>query len=219
MDAEFLHALVHDLKGPVSRVRMLSELLVRRVGADGEADILVRHIGTSVAAAESVLEGVRRYAEALALPFRGEELELAAALEGALLRMKGRLAAAGAVVDSGALPRIRGDLAQMALLFEELLANALRFRSAAPPAITIRAEREDPHWWLLSVADNGVGLGDADPTRIFQPLGKGHPCAGAGMGLAICSRIAALHGGEIGARPLSRGVEFRLRLPALHSAC
>ena len=66
IDVDFLHALLHDLKGPVSRVRMLGELLTRRItGLDPETQILLEHLGTSASLADEVLEAVRRYAEAL----------------------------------------------------------------------------------------------------------------------------------------------------------
>ena len=211
--SDFLHALVHDLKGPVSRVRMLGELLSRGPGSGPEADVLMRHLEVSAAAAENVLDGVGRYADAIALPFRPAAFELRAAVDAALLRVEARMLAAGARVECGPLPGLHGDFAQIALLFEELLLNALRFRSGEPLVVAITARRDWPGWWAVSVADNGIGLEAVDAARIFRPFAKGPERAGAGIGLAICSRIAALHAGEIDAHPLPQGAEFRLRLP------
>lgn len=212
-DPEFLHALLHDLKGPVARVRMLGELLERRQpGLDPETVALLGHIRSSAEAAEEVLEGVRRYAEAARRPYRPSQFDLTAALENALVRLRSQIAEIGASVKPDSLPRVYADMAQLSTLFEELIGNALQFHSIDPPVIEIAAIAEDSDW-VISVADNGSGLGGAAAQRLFRPFGKASPRSGAGMGLAICRLIADAHGGEITVFPRQRGTEFRLRLP------
>jgi signal transduction histidine kinase len=218
VDLDFLHALLHDLRGPVGRVRMLGELLVRRTaGLEPETRALVGHIETSAAVAEDVLEAVRRYAEALQWVFRPTRFDLTLALNAALARLNARLANTGASVTHGALPAVYADMVQMSVLFEELIANALRFRSAEAPVIEIAAipaeARLEGARWLVCVVDNGIGVSESAVERIFQPLAKASEHSGAGMGLAICRRIAELHGGEITAIPRPSGAEFRLCLP------
>jgi len=214
VDAEFLHALIHDLKGPVSRIRILGELLTRQTASlDAESQLLIRHMETSAIAAQTVLEGVRRYADAVGWEFRPQKFDLRLALTAALARLEARLTSSGATVTYGDLPEICADIGQMTTLFEELIANALRFRSSDTPVIEIAAVPAESNFWLISVTDNGIGLSDSDVQRIFRPLAKASDRSAAGMGLAICSRIATVHGGEISAIPRPRGAEFRLRLP------
>jgi signal transduction histidine kinase len=215
MDADFLDALLHDLKGPISRVRILSQLLVRRTtGLDEESQQLVGHLETSASAAESVLEAVRRYADAARLPYCPRPFYLALAVDQAMARLDAQLTSSGAQVVQDALPEVHGDLGQMAVLFEELIKNALRFRSTAPPKVEIRAMQGGPDSELLvSVIDNGIGLAALDLERIFRPFTQPAPGSHPGVGLAICRRIARLHQGDITAVARPQGAEFRLRLP------
>lgn len=217
MDTDFLHALLHDLRGPVSRVRMLGELIERRAaGLDPEILTLLSHIKTSATAAEDVLEAVRRYTEALHWSCRPARFDLNLALNAALARNEARLVASSARVVRSDLPAVFADMVQMSVLFEELIANALRFRSGEPLVIEVTAtpaEQGSERFCLISVIDNGIGLSDSAPERIFKPLAKASDRSGAGVGLAICRHIAELHGGEIVAIPRTQGSEFRLRLP------
>src|SRR5215469_6226565 len=216
-DTDFLHALLHDLRGPVSRMRMLGELVTRRaVGLDPEIETLLGHIKTSATAAEDVLDAVRRYTEALHWVRRPMRFDLNLAVNSAVTRNAEQVAATGALVTRNDLPVIEADMVQMSVLFEELIANSLRFRSTEPPIIEVSAEiaMEGSHGvCLISVIDNGIGLSDSALERIFKPLAKASDRSGAGMGLAICRRIVELHGGEIQAIALPQGSEFRVRLP------
>jgi light-regulated signal transduction histidine kinase (bacteriophytochrome) len=217
----FLHALLHDLKGPLARVHILAELLVRRVGGqdpgvggqNSEVQTLVEHIATSAAAVETVLEGVRRYAEALDRAFHPTKFDLTLALRSALARLSVAIADSGANVEFGPLPQVRGDLVQLSVLFQELIANSLRFRSPDPPFIEIASTDCDPAHWVITATDNGSGIQASAMDCIFRPLGKASERAGAGMGLAICRHIADIHGGAITAIPRRQGTEIRLLLP------
>jgi signal transduction histidine kinase len=217
IDAEFLHALLHDLRGPVSRVRMLGELIERRaINLDPEVQMLLGHIKTSATAAEDVLDAVRRYTAALHWSCRPTRFDLNLALNAALARNETRLVASGARVARSDLPAVFADMVQMSALFEELIANAVRFHAEEPLVIEVTAkttEEGSQRFCLISVIDNGIGLSDSAMERIFKPLAKASDRSGAGVGLAICHRIAELHGGEIAAIPRKQGSEFRLRLP------
>jgi light-regulated signal transduction histidine kinase (bacteriophytochrome) len=211
---EFLHALLHDLKGPLARVGILAALLARRTNsADAEVQTLVGHLSTSAAAAETVLEGVRRYAEALDWTYQPRRFDLTLALDSALARLEAVIVESGATVEFGALPHVWGDMVQLGTLFQEVIANSLRFRSPDLPLIRIVAADSDPAHWVITVADNGSGISAFAMDRLFRPLAKGSERAGAGMGLAICKRIAETHGGSILAIPREQGTQISLLLP------
>jgi signal transduction histidine kinase len=211
---EFFHALLHDLKGPLARVRILCELLARRAGKqDPEMETLVGHVGASAAAAETVLEGVRRYAEALDRPYRPTRFDLSVALDSAQAFLASSIAGSGATIERGPLPLVWGDMAQLSTLFQELISNSLQFRATDPPYIQIASLDTDPAYWVVTVTDNGLGIPPTATDRIFRPFGKASPRSGAGMGLAICRRIVEVHGGTIMATPRSEGAEIRLLLP------
>ncbi len=97
------------------------------------------------------------------------------------------------------LPTVWGDKGQLARLLQNLISNAIKFRSNRTPEIHVGAERQNDEW-LLSVRDNGIGIAPDYTERIFvifQRLHKKEEYEGTGIGLAICKRIVERHGGRI----------------------
>jgi light-regulated signal transduction histidine kinase (bacteriophytochrome) len=97
------------------------------------------------------------------------------------------------------LPTIYGDSTQLIQLFQNLIANAIKFHAERSPEIIIREERYDGVW-RVSVADNGIGIDPQYAERIFlifQRLHTREEYSGTGIGLAICKRIIERHGGRI----------------------
>jgi light-regulated signal transduction histidine kinase (bacteriophytochrome) len=83
--------------------------------------------------------------------------------------------------------------------FQNLIGNALKYRSGPQPEIRISAERSGDEW-IISVADNGIGFDMAYAVRIFEMLQRLHSrdqYSGTGIGLAIVKRIVERHGGRI----------------------
>lgn len=104
-----------------------------------------------------------------------------------------------AVVEFAGLPLVLGDLSQLSLLFQNLIANALKFIHGKSPHIRIGARREGNEW-IVSVSDNGIGIEPQYFDRIFvifQRLHTRTEYPGTGMGLALCKRILERHGGRI----------------------
>jgi light-regulated signal transduction histidine kinase (bacteriophytochrome) len=211
--AEFLQVLLHDLQGPVARMRMLSELLTRRVNpADEQTRVLLDHIGATANNAGDVLACLQRYYEVAQLGYHPAHFDLGLAVSDAIGRIEQVLARSGGKVVYDGLPNVRGDRALLATLFQELIKNSIRFRNEAPLVIEISAHREEERS-IVVTKDNGKGLGDIDPAAIFRPFGKTSLDAKPAIGLVICSYIAGLHGGGIAAEPTSNGAEFRVTLP------
>lgn len=140
-------------------------------------------------------------------------------VQGALLELKPELERTAAAVELGPLPELQADPGLLQQLLRNLIENAVRQRRPdAPPRIAIRGARRDgpEPGWEITVRDNGRGFADADAERIFAPFhrlttgGEG----GHGLGLALCRRIASLHGGALTAtgRP-GEGATFTLILP------
>lgn len=97
------------------------------------------------------------------------------------------------------LPVVEADPTQLSQLFQNLIANAIKFRREIRPVIHISALRED-RFWVFSVRDNGIGFDTAFADRIFtifQRLHTQKDYPGNGMGLAICKKIVERHGGSI----------------------
>jgi light-regulated signal transduction histidine kinase (bacteriophytochrome) len=145
----------------------------------------------------------------------------------------------GACIEIGALPTIQGDHTQLSQLFQNLLSNALKFRrldedgqwvvpviqvtSRVIPAAdlppTIKPTKLAASYHRLDVADNGIGFQEKYVDRIFQVFQRLHAksnFAGTGIGLAICEKVAANHGGAISAegKP-DEGATFSVYFPVL----
>ena len=115
------------------------------------------------------------------------------------------------------LPTVRGRRDEFVRLFHELFSNALRYRSAAAPVISVNAVRLASDW-AISVSDNGRGVAAEDREKIFEPMVRvdgPEVESGSGIGLAICRRVVRLSGGSIWVEPAaSGGAKFCVSLPA-----
>jgi hypothetical protein len=122
-----------------------------------------------------------------------------AILERVLVGLKLAINESGAVVSHDPLPTITGDDIQLEQLFQNLVANAIKFRGDTPPVVHVSAERTG-NAWKFSVRDNGIGIGREYAERIFMIFQRLHTKAeypGSGIGLAICKKIVERHGGRI----------------------
>ena len=122
----------------------------------------------------------------------------------------------GAVVTNDPLPTVMVDASQLGQVFQNLIGNAIKFRSQEPPRIHVAAEQKEKEW-LFSIRDNGIGIDPQYHDRIFvmfQRLHgrKEHP--GTGIGLAICKKIVERHGGRIWVESsLGKGTTFYFTIP------
>ena len=121
------------------------------------------------------------------------------------------------MVRASALPTVHSDPGQLVQLFQNLVANALKFRRGEPPRVTIDCVRADGAW-RFSVEDNGIGIEPEYRERvfaIFQRLHGRDTHPGTGIGLAICHRIVERHGGRIWIESADGpGVRFVFTFPA-----
>jgi light-regulated signal transduction histidine kinase (bacteriophytochrome) len=139
-------------------------------------------------------------------------------LKAALNNLGAPIEDAGATVTSDELPEVRGNRAQLTQLFQNLIGNAVKFRSQEPPKIHIGVRR-DGDMWEFSCTDNGIGIESKYTDRIFlifQRLHGRDAYAGTGIGLALCKKIVEYHGGRIWVdddEPGKAGTTFRWTLP------
>jgi PAS domain S-box-containing protein len=211
----FAAGVAHDLTQPLATADLLAELLEERA-RDEEGGHLVAQLRAGLGRMRALVVSLRTYAELGGQRLVPEEVDLSE-LVAEVMRDLGRLRdETGAVVKAGDLPVVTGDRLLLGQLFQNLLSNAIRFRTDEPPRIVVTAvEHEDR--WEVSVADNGIGLDPVDAERAFRLFERLESVQqpGSGIGLAICELVARRHGGSIGVEPSEgRGTTFVVTLPA-----
>ena len=215
---QFAYAASHDLQEPLRMVSLYSQMLQRRYGSklDSEADQFISYIVGGSKRMEQLLRDLLTYSQT-GSSSEGpiHPVDCAAAMQKVMLNLKASVDQNRASITWDTLPVVHAHEIRMVQLFQNLVGNAIKYRSADPPEIHVSAERRDADW-VLSVEDNGIGI---DPEyaqevfRIFRRLhGQAYP--GTGIGLAICQRIVEGYGGRIWVEPAPRqGSRFCFAIP------
>jgi len=137
-------------------------------------------------------------------------------VEQSLKSLQSAVQESGAVVNWNGLPMVMADPSQLAEVFQNLIANAIKFHGAETPVIKIDSEKND-HEWVLTVSDNGIGIPPGnwqDIFVIFRRLHTRTEYPGNGIGLSICKKIIERHGGKIWIEAQAKpGCCFKFTLP------
>jgi PAS domain S-box-containing protein len=198
---QFGYVASHDLQEPLRAVAGFVKLLEHRFPDKLDAKVREYIAG----AAEGATRMEQLITDLLAFSRLSTEgrafapVNLEAPLQAALSTLKFSIRKANAVVTNDPLPTVRVDESQMVQLFQNLLANALKFRGEHSLQIHIGARAEEGRW-VVRVQDNGIGIAPQYFERIFQLFQRLHTrktYPGTGIGLAICKKIVELHGGKI----------------------
>jgi chemotaxis family two-component system sensor kinase Cph1 len=126
---------------------------------------------------------------------------------------------ANAILTIEDLPIVRGNGSQLGQVFYHLIANAVKFRSPEQPAVRISAE-DSGQFHAIAVRDNGIGIAPEHQERIFKIFERlhGDPPGGTGIGLALCRKIVARHGGRLWVESeAGAGSTFYFTLPMLRT--
>jgi light-regulated signal transduction histidine kinase (bacteriophytochrome) len=215
---EYAKVAAHDLREPIMAAGFFVRLLDRRLseGRTPQNEELLERVRQTHARARSLIDGILEYARSgtsLAKdPVDTGALvaDVASSLTNAIEQLHGRL-------EIAELPVVLGDRAQLGRVFQNLVANGLKFHSDEPPRVVVSAERRDAAW-LFSVRDNGVGVPPDLGDEIFSMFKRAHgdDYEGCGIGLAVCRKIVEAHGGAIAAAPApGGGTSVRFSLPSV----
>jgi light-regulated signal transduction histidine kinase (bacteriophytochrome) len=144
-------------------------------------------------------------------------VDCADALRQALLNLEASISESNAAITSDPLPSLMASEATLIQLFQNLLGNALKYRSKEPPKIHVSAVRDGSEW-VFSVRDNGIGIDPQHARQIFGVFKRLHPhdkYPGTGIGLAICQKIVERYGGRIWVESqLGQGSDFKFAIPS-----
>ena len=216
---QFAYAVSHDLQEPLRVVASYVQLLSHRYGGrlDARADRYISRSLAGVASMRTLIKDLLTYARV-----GTHQLELTATpTEAVVAEVLDRLAVSvrenAAEITWDPLPTVQADAVQVTQLFQNLLGNALKYRSTQPPRIHIAVERHGQRW-QFAVRDNGIGIDPAYAAQIFlvfQRLHTRERYSGTGIGLALCQKIVERHGGKITVESqLGQGATFTFTLPA-----
>lgn len=208
----------HDLQEPLRMVTNYLALIQRRY-ADRLDEKAKEYVAYAMSGAERMARLIRAllsYAQVGTESRQFSMVPLEAAVQEAMTNLTQRISETKAGIHVGDLPSIRGDHVLLVQLFQNLIGNALKFRRADAPAVRVEAE-PDGSGWVISVADNGIGISPQNRDRIFgvfQRLHAQDEYEGSGIGLATCRRIIDHHGGRIWVESEPGvGSTFRFALP------
>ncbi len=198
---QFAYIASHDLQEPLRMVTSYLQLLERRYRDELDQDAQ-EFIGFAVEGAQRMQQQIMDLLTYSRITSRGQPptpVDPATALAEAITRLELIIAETGAEICVGPMPVVRADPSQLAQVFQNLIGNALTFRSAEPPRIRVEAVKEEDAV-RFSVSDNGIGIAPEYHDRIFQMFQRLHPrdrYPGSGIGLAIVQRIVERHGGRV----------------------
>jgi PAS domain S-box-containing protein len=201
--ARFVELASHDLREAAQAVTGFSDLLDGRAGTQLDARAAAYLAATREAAGTmaELLDGVAAYGRLGGGEALASDVDCERTLDAVLRELAAEIDARGAAVTHDPLPVVPGDPEELSTLLSQLLTNALRFGGEQ---VHVGAERR-PLGWKLTVSDDGDGVPEGERDRIFQIFRRVHPRGGAGVGLALCRRIAERHGGAIWVEEAERG--------------
>ena len=216
---QFAYIASHDLQEPLRMVSSYMQLLSKRYQGqiDSDADEFIGFAVDGAKRMQNLINDLLTYSR---VGTRGKPLTEVSSedvLNDAMANLQFLIEENQAQITYEPLPVVHGDAIQLGMVFQNLLGNAIKFRSAEPPRIHIGA-RQTGSEWTFSVRDNGIGIEPRYYERIFvifQRLNDRATYPGTGIGLAICKRIVERHGGSIWveSKP-GEGATFYFTLPS-----
>jgi len=219
---QFAFAASHDLREPLRMIASYVQLLAERYTEvfDESAGRWIGHALDGVTRMQAMMDGLLEVARVGGADAALEPTSAELAFDDAVLALSVAVEESQAVVSRGSLPIVLASRVNLTQVFQNLIGNALKFRSDAPPRVHASARR-DGEWWHITVQDNGMGIDPRDADRVFRIFARLHTraeFAGAGLGLALVSTAVSSWGGEIHLEPApDGGSRFILRLPFLNT--
>lgn len=215
---QFAYVASHDLQEPLRMVSSYLELLERRYRGqlDSQAQEFIHYAVDGAARMRGLIQDLLSFSRAGTAALKLHALQLAAVLQDVLENLQVAIEQSQAEVTADPLPEIVADSGLLALVFQNLIGNAIKFQKDRTPRVHVSAQRAAAEW-IFSVRDNGIGIAPQHATRVFRIFERLHGLdqyPGSGVGLAISQRIVERHGGKIWLESvLGEGTTFFFSIP------
>lgn len=215
---QFAYVSSHDLQEPLRMISSYLQLLQRRYQGklDEKADKYIYFAVDGASRMQVLINDLLEFSRVTTKAREPEPTDSELILNQVLSNLDLYIKQNKATVTCDPLPEVMADNTQLAQLFQNLIANGIKFHGEEAPKIHISAERKAKEW-LFSVQDNGIGIDPKYSEKIFEVfkrLYKKEEYPGTGIGLAICKKIVERHGGHIWVESeLGKGATFYFTLP------
>ncbi len=198
---QFAYVASHDLQEPLRMITSYMSLLSRRYQGklDHDADDFINYAIDGAQRMQQLINDLLAYSRVGTKGKPPEPTNVNTVVKRALKNLQMAIEDNGAQISCDEFPQIMADEIQLIQLFQNLIANAIKFHGDKPPRIEISV-RKKRSFWQFSVKDNGIGMDPSYKERIFQIFQRLHTrrqYPGTGIGLAICKKIVERHGGTI----------------------
>lgn len=218
---QYAYAASHDLQEPLRMIISYSQLLAGRYDSrlDDEGRQFLDYIVQGARRIDALLRSLRSYWQVSESgDWQSSPVCLREVLAEVKVHLETALAESGAAIEEGDLPVVLGERTSLLQLLLNLLSNAVKYRHQDRPARIRVSAQHSGREWVLSVADNGIGIDTQHSEQIFGLFKRLHTYTqypGTGIGLALCKRVAERHGGRIWVESQpGEGSTFFVALPA-----
>ena len=198
---QFAYLASHDLQEPLRRVTSFTQLLAQRYQGklDPDADKIIGFAVDGAKRMEALIRDILTYSRLSVKGKPFEHINCEEILDVSLKNLQLLIQETGTTICRHPLPTLLADQLQLVQLFQNIIGNAIKYRSEKPPEIEVGVESQDSQW-LFYIKDNGIGISPNHFNRIFaifQRLHTREQYPGTGIGLAICQKIVNRHDGQI----------------------